>query len=194
MNNFTYLVAILALALTLTGCGTKSYLQSQTDEAELEETEAVEAEESSAESDTDGTYWVQVDGAVVTPGVYEVQAGSRVYQVIELAGGLTEEAYTRSLNQVRLVEDGEMIYVSTEAEATAEASTTSGEVDDGLININTATVDELQTLPGIGESKAQAIVDYRETYGSFASAEDITSVSGIGDSTYAKLAAYIKAE
>ncbi len=194
MNNFTHLVAILALALALTGCGTKSYLQSQTDEAELEETEAVEAEESSAESDTDGTYWVQVDGAVVTPGVYEVQAGSRVYQVIELAGGLTEEAYTRSLNQVRLVEDGEMIYVSTEAEATAEASTTSGEVDDGLININTATVDELQTLPGIGESKAQAIVDYRETYGSFASAEDITSVSGIGDSTYAKLAAYIKAE
>ncbi len=191
MKNFIFILFVLFVLFSYAGCGTKSYLESQSSSEDSSTESTEEASEASAFESEAGTCWVQVDGAVNSPGVYELASGSRVYEAIELAGGLTEEAYTKTLNQVRLVEDGEMIYVSTEAEALAEAEAAES---DGLININTATLEQLQTLPGIGESKAQAIIDYRESTGLFESIEDLTNVSGIGDSTYSKLSGYIKVE
>ena len=115
------------------------------------------------EEETDIIY-VQVSGAVNHPGVYELPLGSRVFQALELAGGMTQEAQEKSINQAQTLEDGQMIWVPTVEEAAAlpEQQPESLAKDDGKVNLNTATKEELQTLPGIGEAKAQSIVAWRE--------------------------------
>lgn len=128
------------------------------------------------------TIVVYVCGEVKHPGVYELEAGSRIYQAIEKAGGLTAKAAKNSLNLADHLSDGQMITVVSETETdVAEAK------EDARVNINTAEKDLLMTLPGIGASKAEAIVAYREDQGTFASTEDILNVSGIGDGVYEKI-------
>lgn len=177
-------VTIVVGITCFTGCGTKSYLQNAPEDAISEE--PVESEgESESETASEAQCFVQVSGAVKKPGVYELPAGSRVYQAIEKAGGLCEDAWVQGLNQARVLTDGEMIHVNTTEEQQAK---TSMESADDKININTASVKELSTLPGIGETRAQAIIDYRESNGLFSVPEDIKKVSGIGESTYQKFA------
>ncbi|MCI5935247.1 MAG: ComEA family DNA-binding protein [Lachnospiraceae bacterium] len=128
------------------------------------------------------TIVVYVCGEVKHPGVYELEAGSRIYQAIEKAGGLTAKAAKNSLNLADYLSDGQMITVVSETETdVAEAK------EDARVNINTAEKDLLMTLPGIGASKAEAIVAYREDQGTFASTEDILNVSGIGNGVYEKI-------
>ncbi len=147
------------------------------------------------ETGGDGVY-VYICGAVAEPGVYQVDEGGRIYELVELAGGFTEDADTCSVNLAETVEDGQMIQILTQAESEALTAASSASTEavsgSGKININTATATELTALNGIGEAKAAAIVAYRETYGSFQSIEEIMLVDGIAEGTYEKIRAYIE--
>ncbi len=144
--------------------------------------------------------YVQVSGAVRNPGVYELPQGSRVFQAVELAGGLTEEAEPRSLNQAQPLTDGEMIWVMTAEEAAAQEdsagypSADMGHKDDGKVNLNTATKEELMGLPGIGAAKAASIIAWRETNGSFAQIEDLMKIEGIKEGVFSKIEDYVKVQ
>ncbi len=147
----------------------------------------------SAESETvsgEPLIVVHVGGAVVSPGVYELPEGSRVQEAIEAAQGLTEEALPDVLNLARILSDGEQILVPNELDISegVDLETTPGYRGDGKININNATLEQLDTLPGVGPATAEKIIAYRETNGPFLTTEDITQVSGIGDKTYEELA------
>ena len=112
-----------------------------------------------------------------------------------MAGGFKEEAMTTFLNQAELVTDGQKLYVPTKEEVINEHQIEGGasqDVEDGKININTATKEELMEITGIGESKAESIIQYRETTGLFQSPEDIQNITGIKGATYEKLKDEIK--
>lgn len=140
---------------------------------------------------------VDVDGAVVSPGVYRLKDGARVAQAIDAAGGLAPEADVTGLNRASKVIDGQKIHVPTVGEQRASiaeagvdggASASSGVSGaKGLVNINTASAAELQTLSGIGPSMAQSIIDERTKNGAFASVDDLMRVSGIGEKKLAKI-------
>lgn len=140
------------------------------------------------------TIAVHVSGAVAAPGVYELAEGSRAADAIEAAGGAAEGAAADALNLARVLSDGEQIVVPTAEEhaqqqqAAASGVGVSGGAAGGKVNINTATAEQLDTLPGVGESTAQKIIADRETNGPFSSPEDLKRVSGIGDKKYAELA------
>ena len=141
---------------------------------------------------------VHVSGAVASPGVYELEEGSRVRDAVEAAGGFAPEASQESVNLARKVSDGEQILILTveEFEASPSSFSSSGSSDadasgssgsGGLVNINTAGLEALDSLPGVGPATAQAILDEREANGPFTSIEDIQRVSGIGEKKYEKL-------
>lgn len=154
-------------------------------------------DESSAKSSSAAEVYVDVDGAVVRPGVYRLKDGARVSQAIDAAGGLMAEADVTGLNRASKITDGQKIYVPTVGEQQAVAADggadggavlASGTNDvAGLVNINTASAAELQTLSGIGPSMAQSIIDERTKNGAFASVDDLMRVSGIGEKKLAKI-------
>ena len=137
---------------------------------------------------------VYVSGAVAHPDVYELSYDSIVKDAIEAAGGPTGEADLNRINLARRVHDEEQIYVPQKGEESFPVSPPSGpsapsssSQEGGKVNINTATAEKLDTLPGVGPSIAQRIIDYRTTNGPFQSIEDIKNVKGIGDATFEKL-------
>lgn len=139
---------------------------------------------------TEESIFVYICGAVVSPGVYELPAGSRIIQVIEAAGGLTEDADSLLVNQAQIVEDGEQIRIYTKEEAKQaeiQMNTEAGTTADGKVNINTATAEVLMTLSGIGEAKAEAIIEYREEHGDFTAIEDIMNIPGIKEAVFSKI-------
>ena len=150
-----------------------------------------------AESELPQVY-IYVCGAVELPGVYSLRQGSRLYEAIQLAGGLTGDADENCQNMARQITDGEQVVILTQEETAllkemgkypvleSGQQETSGNPS-GLVNINTATVAELTTVSGIGEGRAQAIIDYREKNGSFGSIEDIKKVDGIKDGLFSKI-------
>ncbi len=132
---------------------------------------------------------VHLVGAVANPGVYHLPVGSRVYELLEISGGLTEDADYESLNQARPLFDGEQVIVRSSNEAGESASSSfSQEVK---ININRATAAELMTLPGIGEVRAKQIVEYRDKNGYFTDPRELMDVGGIGEKTYSNLSELI---
>ena len=141
--------------------------------------------------------FVDVCGAVAYPGVYALEAGSRVFQAIEAAGGFLPAAAGNCINQAQGMGDGQQIYVPTKEEAEGlgwkpegqNQGTASEEAkpDQERINLNTADLAALQTLSGIGEAKAQAILAYREEHGGFSSVEDLMNVPGIKEGTFLKI-------
>lgn len=133
------------------------------------------------------TICVHVCGAVQTEGVYELPIGSRVYEAIELAGGFREDAAKTEVNQARVLEDEEKVYVPTVAEIQNQESKSNGKV-----NINKASKEELMTLPGVGEAKAESILQYRKERGSFQSIEEIMQISGIKEGLFQKIKDLIK--
>ena len=147
---------------------------------------------------TPGPIQVYVNGQVAAPAVYELPPNSRVGDAIEAAGGWTDEANTAVINLAQPLLDGMQVYVPSETEAAAMVPpvvnepgsfSRSGPALDvtntgGLVNINTASLEELDTLPGIGPSTAQKILDYRDEYGRFNTIEELMNVSGIGEAKF----------
>ncbi len=138
--------------------------------------------------------FVHVAGAVESPGVYKLTNGQRIYEVLELACPL-ESANLDYLNLAQVLRDQDKVYVPKQGETAAPNGGGSGEIITPQpkfpININTATLSELELLPGIGPSKAAAIIEFRNQSGGFSHKQDLKKVSGIGDVTYAKLEALI---
>ena len=127
--------------------------------------------------------FVDIKGAVNNPGVYQMKSGDRVKDALDAAGGLTDEADSQKVNLAQRVEDQMVIVVPKVGEEVTEmpAGATSKEASkEGKVNINTATVEELKTLKGVGEKKAEAIIEYRKKNGSFQTKEDLMKVRGIG--------------
>lgn len=140
------------------------------------------------------TIWVDICGEIQKPGVYEMPAGARLYQLVEKAGGFTENAVPMSVNQARVLQDGEQIRILDTAgyeKAGAEETAFPEEGDTGQsgkkVDLNHATEKELMTLKGIGAAKAAAIAAYRQEHGAFSGIEEITKVEGIGDGTFAQI-------
>lgn len=144
--------------------------------------------------------YIYICGAVAAPGVYPMAPGSRVYELIEAAGGLLAEADERQLNQAGLLEDGQQITVYTKEETAAglqgdfpgaidAEESGSGEKGEtrGRVNLNTAGEEELMTLNGIGEARAKAILKYREENGGFRSIEEIMNIEGIKEKLFEKI-------
>lgn len=127
---------------------------------------------------------VHLFGCIASEGVYTLEQGSRVYEALELAGGYSEGASKGYVNLARYLEDGESIYFPTIEEEQSIVEEEIVEVDDGLTNINTATINELIELPGIGDTKARSIIAYRTMNGEFGQIEDIMNVSGIKESLF----------
>jgi len=135
---------------------------------------------------------VQIAGAVPRPGVYALAQGSRVQDAISAAGGFLAEADKTGINLARALEDGELLEIPyTEGASpvlgTPLPASTESASSAELININTASLAELDSLPGIGPTTAQKIIDYREQSGPFLAKEDIINVSGIGPGTYERI-------
>ncbi|MDP4550346.1 helix-hairpin-helix domain-containing protein [Alkalihalobacillus macyae] len=130
---------------------------------------------------------VDVKGAVINPGVYEMESLSRVKDVITRAGGFVKDADQTQLNLAGKVTDEMVIYVPVIGEISKIPQTGNLSEETKLISINTADLNELQELPGIGPSKAEAIIQYREENGAFKAIEDLQNISGIGEKTFEKL-------
>lgn len=155
---------------------------------------------------------IDVSGEVMVPSVYTLSDGARVYEAVDAAGGLTENADTRNTNLAAILSDGMKLYIPSKKEVEEEEKQTgetpgsryingstsqsaaSGGSKAGLININTANSAELQKLPGVGPVTADKIISYRNEYGEFKAIEELMNVSGIGEKTFAKLKNTITAE
>ena len=166
---------------------------------------------SDASSEEEKTLVVHICGAVSAPGVYELPAGSRIIDAVEAGGGFLPEADEACCNLAEEIVDGCQIYIMTKSESCADGQTekkagiqTSPDSDmqttdrnvrsnsapaleNGLVNLNTADIAALTTLPGIGESRAKAIISYREQHGAFAQIEDIMKISGIKQAAFSKI-------
>lgn len=168
--------------------------------------------------------YVHVCGAVKAPGVYELPAGSRVYEAVQAAGGFAEDADQHYVNQAQTLTDGAKLVIPTVEEAAVandcvtaddkepDPGTAAGERNgaalqigivgeretqekkDAKININTASIKELCAIPGVGETRAAAIISYRESHGGFTKPEDIMKVSGIKEGMYEKIKDSISVE
>lgn len=138
--------------------------------------------------------WIDLQGAVQRPGVYQLPPGSRMHEAVQSAGGLLPVAERRAVNLAKSVQDGEVIYIPRKDEWNEQAWKQSLTVQEGkgesnkqIISINKATAEELALLPGIGEAKASAILAYREKNGPFRSKVEIMEVSGIGEKLFERM-------
>ncbi len=171
--------------------GEQTESQHKTDDSQ-EETEKQDSEETKP-------ICVFVTGCVVSPGVYEVSPGTRIYEVLELAGGFTAEADTTFLNLAEYVRDGQKLVIYSldqtagmtsvlQDDAQFQTGTQSGAQSiSQMVNLNTADKSELMTLPGIGEAKAEAIIRYRTEQGKFSSIEDVMKIPGIKEAAFEKM-------
>mgnify|MGYP000842752942 FL=1 len=183
----------------------------QNRKAELSSGSTDRTELSDASSEEAKTLVVHICGAVSAPGVYELPAGSRIIDAVEAGGGFLPEADEACCNLAEEIVDGCQIYIMTKTESCADGQTekkagiqtspdsdmqttdrnvrsnSAPALDNGLVNLNTADVAALMTLPGIGESRAKAIISYREQHGAFAKIEDIMKISGIKQAAFSKI-------
>jgi competence protein ComEA len=204
------LLMFFGISLAACGGGGKQYeiellspdpAPSSAAETSIPESETIVADKEQ-DSQESACYFVHICGAVREPGVYEVAVGSRIFEVLELAGGFTEEAATDAVNLATTVIDGSKIRIPTVEEAlssegewvtlnggdTASVNTESGSTTDtGLVNINTASLEQLMTLPGIGQAKAESIIAYREEQGRFETIEDIMRITGIKEGVFNRI-------
>ena len=195
-KRFCLVFLLAVMAVFLVSCADDSMLLldgSASDEQYFDGADAVQG--ASDEQGTASLIMVHICGMVNMPGVYEVEEGSRVYEVVELAGGFAPGAAESYLNLAETVADGQKLVVPSLEEADSDRygqAVSAG--DTGLVNINTADKEELMTLPGIGEAKALAIIAWRTEHGSFQSTEEIMQVSGIKESAYEKIKLLITTE
>ena len=138
---------------------------------------------------------VDVKGAVKSPGIYDLPVGSRVHDAVQKAGGLTEEADSKSINLAQKVSDEALVYVPTKGEEAASQQAASGTTPstskEKKVNLNKASLEELKQVKGLGGKRAQDIIDHREANGKFKSVDELKRVSGIGAKTIEKLKDYV---
>lgn len=232
-KNIKWISLIVIIILIISIIIVKAYLlkNDEVDVKILEKEELVKTESTTEEQleevipELDFVF-VDIKGAVVKPGVYEIEATKKVIDVVNLAGGLTDQADTSLINLAKTISSEMVIIIYTKeevAKAKEDASltkvvdnecvcpqitndaclnneettndnknTTNTDTTASKVNINEATLEELQTLSGVGESKAQAIIDYREEHGPFETIEALKEVSGIGESLYEKIKNHIE--
>lgn len=130
---------------------------------------------------------VDIKGAVKKPGVYELPVNARLHELVNVAGGLTDDAEDRQVNMAIVLADQQLVYIPRKGETVEQTNQTPQVGNESKVNINTASAEELQTLTGIGEKKAQAIIDYRTQNGNFQSIDQLTEVDGFGEKTVEKL-------
>lgn len=192
------LAGVLSCCMLLNGCGSvaQDEIAWSLEEEEVALSESFEEKNAETECMTitqEAVIYVYVCGAVENPGVYEIPEGSRLFELIDSAGGMLENADVTSQNLARVVQDGEQIQILTKEE-TKELKASGVSVVTGnaaqkqkLVNINTASVQELTTLTGIGESRALAIIAYREENGLFQNIDGIKKVAGIKEGLFEKI-------
>ena len=136
---------------------------------------------------------VDVKGAVKSPGIYDLPVGSRVNDAVQKAGGLIDNADSKSINLAQKISDEALVYVPTKEEAANQESysNATGNKETKKVNINKASLEELKQVKGLGGKRAQDIIDYRESKGTFRSVDDLKKVSGIGAKTIEKLKEYV---
>ena len=208
---------ILLIAILLSGCSrkpdldiiglrTETALETQTDNSDKSGNSPQQMQPEGTAEDIEETavsLAVFVCGAVESPGVYYFPEGARVCDAVESAGGFKENADQEWLNQAETLRDGQKLKILTLEEAqiqrnagtVQEPGVDDGEhsaaardtASDGRVNLNTATREELMTLPGIGETKAEAVIRYREEHGTFQTVEEIMQISGIKDALFLKI-------
>lgn len=208
MFHLFFVMAAFAFGVTISGCGfaedSAVHLPSSGN-AEGAGSEAVQSDDASAGTDAvPEILVVHVCGAVASPDVYRFKAGARICDAVRAAGGFAEDAAGDTINQAQFLTDGQKLYIPTEDEAGTQtvsgdlvsdrSEKASGTSDDNRVNINTADQAGLMTIPGIGETRARAIIEYRETSGGFRDPEDIKNVSGIKEGTFSKIRDYIRVD
>ncbi|HEM6439082.1 helix-hairpin-helix domain-containing protein [Streptococcus suis] len=168
--------------------------QASSSQEQTEETSTEESEELSQLT-------VDVKGAVEKPGLYTLEAGARVNDAVEAAGGLTSQADPKSINLAQKLSDEAVVYVASKdenisvvASTTASSAMSPEEKSTSLVNLNTATEADFQTISGIGAKRAADIIAYREANGGFKSVNDLNNVSGIGDKTMESIRPYVTVE
>ena len=196
-------MTMITVAVAFVAGGIYFFSQQGEDPADTEDIFSVTAKEAEMEQSVNESaaepeiIKVDVKGAVKSPGIFTAQAGDRVIDLISAAGSFTEKADTDKVNFAQIIEDQMVIYVPEIGEedngnleniqvGTSGDAVTKG-TSGGLVNLNTATQEDLQTLTGIGPSKANAILEYRETVGKFKEVDELKQVTGIGDKTFERL-------
>lgn len=192
----TIIVLIIIVAFLVTMCGGKEEngISIETQDSKQESFE----DQGILEAEQGGTIIVDVGGAVNSPGVIELPEGSRIYQAIEKAGGVTRDGDLDQINQAILLNDCDKLYIPTfqdgEKQTTSSnnhqgvgliSASSANSNSDGRVNINTASQEELETLNGVGPVTANKIIDYRTANGRFDAIENIMEVPGIGEKTFA---------
>lgn len=189
MKKCYHFITAMALALimfSLSGCErAEELVVYETESGKPSETEAIQTEE-----ETEGFLYIYVCGEVNAPGVYKLPSGGRTYEAIEMAGGLTGEAAETYVNQAEILTDGQKVYIPSREEA--EISPAAAEMQaegstEGKVNLNTASKEELMELSGIGESRAEDIIAYREEHGGFDAIDEVKNISGIKDAVFDKI-------
>ena len=184
-------IFIVSLSLFLISCDNNGLVLSEIPESFPEETIQLNTNENGAgpapsfdAAKEESAGCVYICGAVENAGIYEFKEGARLYELIKEAGGLDEEADADAVNLAMEVKDGEQIRIPYIGE-------TLGIAEEKIVDINKAGVEELCTIPGIGEARATAIIEYRESSGGFTEIEELKNISGIKDATFNKIKPYV---
>ena len=184
------IIFILSLSLFLISCDNNGLVLSEIPESFPEEKLQLNTNENGAgpapsfDAAKESAGCVYICGAVENAGIYEFKEGARLYELIDAAGGLDEEADADAVNLAMEVKDGEQIRIPYIGE-------TLGIAEEKQVDINKAGVEELCTIPGIGEARATAIIEYRESSGGFTEIEELKNISGIKDATFNKIKPYV---
>ena len=181
---------LLVMAIAFVVCGAAYSCSAIDDEPDIQATlrEAVVSEstfEGASKEESADIIYVYICGEIASSGVYEMKSGSRLFELVETAGGLTDEAAKEGINLADVLTDGQKVVIPSVADMQTGAPEDTYE--DSKININTADIKALVSLPGIGEARAKDIIAYRNEHGVFERTEDIKKVSGIKDSIYNKI-------
>ncbi|PBB06834.1 helix-hairpin-helix domain-containing protein [Salimicrobium humidisoli] len=183
------LIIVISLLFNFT-TGSREEVLQQKENPLITKAEPEGNDEAEVAEVAEGDLIVDVKGEVNAPGIYEGKAGMRVYDAVEMAGGFTDQADEASVNLAQKLEDEMVILVTVDTGTEGGTAVAVSEQGD-KVKINYATVDEITTINGIGPSKAEAIIAYREENGMFRKPEELLEVSGIGEKTLENMEEYI---
>lgn len=189
-RKFGILLLAAAVLMAVSGCGREEAVLLDAEDLVYQdaagEAAQPEAREEKEQEQEETVLFVHICGEVVNPGVYALAAGSRVYEAVEAAGGFTEAAEQSCINLAQVLTDGIQIEIPDQTRA-QEMKLEQDQEQSGRINLNTATSEQLCTLPGIGASRAESIIAYREDTGGFSKIEEIMQINGIKEAMFEKI-------